>query len=431
MRSRNALAACLLAAAACGDSGAGPDATAGPVLDGGRLTPPGCDHEVVTRRDAEAPVLGGDEVGADPAPFHVRLGLGGDPTTSMAILWRTDEATTVTEVRYGTGGALDREATGLTFRYASGVSGVGDLIRIHEAHLCGLTPDTEYSYQVGGGGAWSPTYTFRTAPDAVADPDAEVTVAYVGDSRGGYDVWRRVAGVIAERAPDLLVFTGDVVTLGFDQEEWDAFFAAGEELLARVPMVAAHGNHEVNAVHYFAQLAMPGDEENFGLTFGHLHQVVLNSDPPSIGSLTGAIPAFLDAELTASSARWSIVTMHRSLWSSSTRHGSDTTLRNAWGPILDAHQVDVVISGHDHVFERSKPIRGEVIGETPADGTIYLVSGGAGATLYGLVDPRPEHSAFAESTHNATLIRIRRDLLDSESFRDDGSPLDQFTIDKP
>lgn len=432
----------LLLAAACGGDDAvddAPDARVVVVADGGRLALPGCGYDLVTRAGAEAPAVGVDALGADPDPRQIHLGYGdAPPATSMAIVWRTDEDTTATTVRWGvSGGALDQETDGLTYRYYSGLAGTGDLIRLHEVHLCGLQPDTAYDYQVGGVGVdgtevFSTVATFRTAPDLAASPDAEVTIGYVGDGRGGYDVWTEIATRLQTYAPDLLVYTGDVVTIGQSQDEWDEFFAGAPELLREVPVVLAHGNHEVNAIHYYAQFAMPADEENFAFDFGPLHQVILNDSPVDSATMAGSTRDFLDADLAAAvtaDAPWKVVTHHRSLYSSSTNHGSDTTLRALWAPVYDEHGVDLVVSGHDHIFERTHPIRGEVIGTEPADGTIYIVSGGAGADLYG-IEPQ-EFSAFSESTHSFTVMEMRRGMLSSASYRADGSPLDSFTITKP
>ena len=422
------------AVVACGNDA--PPADDDPVLDGGRATVEGCGYDVVTRAGAEAPVPGGEVVGENPDPYQVRLGYGGspaDPKTSIAIVWRTDELTDVTQVRYGTGGQLDQTASGLTYRYGSGLDGIPPYIRMHEIHLCGLAPDTEYTYQVGGGEAWSTEYTFRTAPDIIANPDAEVLIGYVGDGRGGYDIWETMVGALGARAPDLLIYTGDLVTFGFDQAEWDTMFAATGDLLATVPMVAAHGNHEVNAVHYYSQLAMPEDEENFAFDFGHLHQVILNSDPIDVGVLEGATADFLDADLTEDDSRWTIVSMHRPLYTSSTRHSPDALLQAAWGPILDEHLVDLVIAGHNHCFERTQPIRAGVVGATFADGTVHITSGGAGADLYSIkaeADREP-YFLIGEESYNATVISVRRDMLSAETFREDGSPLDSFVITKP
>ncbi len=430
-----AAAASLLVA--CGDDGPPDDGML--VIDGGRFTVEGCAHEVITRVNAEAPALGADVLGAEPAPYQVHLGLAGDPRTSIVIVWRTDAETTSTIAKFGEGTGLGETAAGVTYRFVAGVGGVGDAYRIHEAHLCGLEPGTEYSYQVGGVGAggderFSPTYTFRTAPDVTASPDAEVTIAYAGDTRNGYAEWAQIADVITDHAPDVLIYTGDIVTLGPLQEEWDGFFDSSPELFATVPMVSAHGNHEINSISYYAQLAMPGDEENFAFDYGHLHQVVVNSDPTAVGDLDGKIPDFLDADLGASDAAWNVVAVHRGLYSSGSNHGSDLTLRAAWGPIFDAHQVDLVVQGHDHIYERTKPMRAEVPGATPADGTIYLVSGGGGANLYGTsfgTKTQEPFTEFAESTYNTTVVQVRATMLSATSYRADGSLLDEFTITKP
>jgi hypothetical protein len=74
-----------------------------------------------------------------------------------------------------------------------------------------------------------------------------------------------------------------------------------------------------------------------------------------------------------------------------------------------------------------------VVGADFADGTVHLVSGGAGADLYGIkaeADREP-YFLIGESSYNATVIRIRRDMLSAQTFREDGSPLDEFVITKP
>src|SRR5262245_4248668 len=138
---------------------------------GGTIAAPGCGYMVVTREGAEAPEIAPAEVGPDPTPRQVRLGLASDPRTSMVISWRTnDEVSKATTVKWGEGAALDHTITGITFSYLGAISGRGTIIRMHETHLCGLKADTQYSYQVGsidgqGHETFSPTYSFRTAPD--------------------------------------------------------------------------------------------------------------------------------------------------------------------------------------------------------------------------------------------------------------------------
>lgn len=421
------LAAVAAVAAGCGDNLPGPT-EAPPGFDGGAVRPLGCDHRSVTRPGAEAPAPSTAELGPDPSIRHVHLGLVGDPRTSMVVSWRTgDDVTLAGRVRYGQDGALDREVNGYTFRYATGYSTTGEAqVRMHEAHLCGLEPDTAYDYQVvSDDGHRSPVYRFHTAPDRALTPDATVTIASVGDSRDGYQVWARVVEQLRQRAPDLVLFSGDAVTFGPVQDEWDEFFAVAEPLFATTPVVAVHGNHELNAINYYSQLAMPGDEESFGFDYGPVRVTVANDSPALAGDLAGSIAHFLDEDLAAD-APWKLVTHHRPAYSASSGHGSDETLQAEWVPIFDRHGVDLVLNGHEHTYERTHPLRG---GERAAGGTVYVVSGGAGATLY---DPGMEwFTARSAKLHSAVTVKVRRGLLELEAFDQDGAPVDALVLEKP
>jgi hypothetical protein len=415
------------AAAACTTDGPPPP----PDLLGGTIEAPGCGYSVVSRLYAEAPALPDPLwLGADPTVRHVHLGLAGDPRTTMAVVWRTnDDDTRAGVVRYGVGG-LTAEAPGITYKYLAGFGGAGGAVRVHEAHLCGLAPDTEYQYQVVSDEAHvSPLYTFRTAPDMTAAPDAEVVIANIGDSRGGFAVWGMLAEQLLQRAPDLVLFSGDAVTLGPSQDEWDEFFAAGEPLLARVPMTSAHGNHDLHAVNFYSLFAMPGDETNFSFDYGPAHITVLDSTPPQRSDLSGPIRDFLAADLAASATRpWKLVNHHYGIYSAS-NHGGDPTLQAEWMPLYDQHHVDLVLTGHDHNYERTFPMKGGVPVATPAEGTVYMVSGGAGAPLY--ASGTGTWTAFSTSMYSALTLRIRTTTLVLDAFDPAGVPIDNLTITKP
>lgn len=400
-------------------------------FNGGTIEVPGCGYSVSTRVGAEAPEVADDHVGPDPTVKHVHLGLTGDPRTSIVVTWRTlDDDTRAGKVAFGVGG-LTSEVTALTFAYQSGIGGIGEQVRIHEAHLCGLVPDTEYQYQiVSGPGHVSPQYSFRTAPDIGATPDAEVVIASVGDSRDGYAIWAQLVDQLIARTPDLVVFSGDAVTIGQFQAEWEEFFAAGEPLFARVPVVSVHGNHDLNAVNFYSQFAMPGDEQNFSFDYGHAHITVLNDSPEQLGDLTGKVKEFLRADLAAHMGkRWKLVSHHRPVYSASTRHGSDMTLMMEWAPLYDQYGVDLALAGHDHDYERTHPMRGTEVQATPADGTVYVVSGGAGADLYD--NGTDFWTALSQKTHSAVTLRIRSSMLELSAFDPGGAPIDALTITKP
>jgi hypothetical protein len=414
--------------------------------NGGTLAIPGCGYNVTTVDGAEAPTASIAAFGNDPTPRLVHLGLVGDPKTSVVVQWRTaDETTRISAIRYAEGtnltpDQLTQTATGLQFAF-TGTACLKDgppcPYRQHQVHLCGLTPGTAYSYQVGGRDAvsgadhFSPVYTFRTAPDVSAKPDAEVVMGFVGDSRGGYDVLQQLVGQLQQRMPDVVLFSGDAVTFGITQLEWEQYLAAGEPLFATAPVIFANGNHENNAVNFFSQFALPGDQQNFGVDWGHAHLTVANDTPEDPSAVTGAFRDALAADLAAhANARWKLVMHHQPMFSASTKHGSSTTLQAAWQPLFDQYHVDLVLNGHDHDYEITKPLVGAQVQATSDNATVYVVAGGAGAELY------PNGSQFwtqySESSYSAAILHVRRDQLVFDAFRPDGTAIPTgFSKSKP
>ena len=421
-----------LAVFACGDDGASPAVDApppdAPEFLGGSITT-SCGYPLTTPVGATAPAMGANVLGEEPAPRHVHLGLASDPATSMVIVWRTDRETAATTVQYGVGTATDQTAEGFTYLYQPDNSGA---VRIHETHLCGLTPDTSYSYRVGGVGdggaeAWSETFTFRTAPLATADD--EVVIGVLGDTRTGYDVWKQCIELLdTMAAPDLYLFNGDTVLVGLDQYEWNLFFDNAESVLRRAPIIVAHGNHEGNSPVFYSVFAMPGDEQYYSLDYGPAHITVLNDNPADPADKAGRAVDFLGADLAAAAGRpWKFAMHHEPIYSAG-YHGSNEELRGLWGPLFDTHQVDVVFNGHEHSYERSKPMRAGAVQGTPAEGTIYAVVGSAGAMLRDI--GTEEWTEISESTYSVMVVRVRPGMLSATAYRPDGSMLDEFTIVK-
>ena len=328
-----------------------------------------------------------DELGSAPQPESVHLSWPDtDPSRSIAVLWKTDVDTRASLIEYGPSeGFPDNaiRAEGYSVLFGGGVVGEGTDV-VHEVRLCEvLTPDTTYSYRVGGEGAWSPVYTFTT-PGAPGSFDT-FRVGIAGDSRGAYSTWGDLLAAMDSHEPDFFLFSGDMVELGVNQIEWDAWFAASQDILARKVLVPSHGNHEFLAQHYFAQWALPGEEEYFAIEYGDAIVVSLNDTVADPTRITTDQVAFMNRVFSETEARTKIALHHQPIYSTCTRHGSATELRQDWEPVYDAHDVDFVFAGHNHIYERSVPIRGAA--EVPdGEGTVYFVTGGAGAPLYDSVE---------------------------------------------
>ena len=378
----------LLCAAACAtpkteeDSNAGVTTTAPPMgaaeCKERIKAPDPFDLGIAERVDPHEEVYGA----AEPDPYHVHLSYPStDTSTSIAVLWRTDVDTLATVMEYGEGEALDQRIESSSYRFGGSDNAS---FRVHEVKLCGrLKPNTTYSYRVGGEGHWSKVYRYTTPPDPGPLAEGETfKVAFAGDSRGAYEQWGLMLAKMNDRDPDLFVFSGDMVDLGNNQDEWDGWFEAAGDVLAERVLVPAHGNHEFLASNYFALFSLPNNEEWFQIRYRNLHLVSLNDTVRDQAFIEENQVTYLDdAYSSVPDASWRLLMHHKTMYGACTTHGSNEGVRDLWAPILDKHEVDLVVAGHNHTYERSVPIRnGEKVDR--GEGTLYVVSGGAGAPLY-------------------------------------------------
>lgn len=395
-----------------------------------RFEPAGCGFAVAPRPEYTDVSVGSTEVGATPNVRRVRLGLGGnvgrgaearvDPSRSAGFAWQTDQGTKVSEVQWGSSPdpatwPVENRTSGYTWNTPPGQINPQGEARMHEAYVCGLTPDTTYYYRVGGGPAgkevWSEVHSFKTTP---SDPGAGVTIAVSGDSRGQHNnAWRLIQRRVMAEAVDLHLFSGDVLDLATDQGEWERWIDAawkddggGLLTLGQVLMLPAHGNHENHSALFFGNFVMPQDltrfpkytELFFSVDVGPVHVVVIDDawivNPTDDPEFTAAFEPWLREDLKAANDNraevpWIVTVQHHSAYSSS-NHGNDTNVlrgRAFLGPIYDEYHVDLALAGHDHNYERTKPLTTGAGGvptvqQSFADGTVYLVCAGAGAEPY-------------------------------------------------
>ena len=180
--------------------------------------------------------------------------------------------------------------------------------------------------------------------------------------------------------PDFIVFTGDMIDFGTQQAEWDGWFEAAGDILARKALVAAHGNHEFLAGQYFAQFSLPNNEQWYHVRYGDLELAVLNDTVADSDDVDVKQVAYLNEVFGASDAPWKAAAHHQALYSTSGTHASNLEGRAAWAPVFDTWGLQLVFAGHNHVYERSVPIRADAEA-AEGEGTVYLVSGGAGAGI--------------------------------------------------
>ncbi len=403
-------------------------------LVGSSWDPTTCTGSVPVAKGVSGAEWGEEVYGTtDRSPHGVHTSWRFATDSSISVIWETDKATLATTLAYGTApDKLDQFVQGVTFINPDDLYGsVLYPLRAHEAHVCGLSPDTTYYFAVGGDGWYGNVYSVRTGP-AVGN-SSSFRFAVVGDSNAFYWLFQRVATKMATYAPDWLLFTGDLVNSGFSQWEWEQWFAAADPLVAHVPTMTVHGNHEDMATGYFALFAMPGNEEYYSFDYGNAHVVVLNDSPPPDEPITGKQAAFLDADLAAAQGRpnppkWYITSHHRPMFSSDNGEGSNLSVRAAWQPIYEKRHTDVDFNGHNHHFEMTAPVLGDAVATT--GGIRYVTSAGGGALFDA---PTPVNNPWSIAYYaglSFAIVDVDDSALTVTGYRTDGTVIHTFTTTK-
>lgn len=356
------------------------------------------------------------------APYLQRVG----PDTAL-VAFRLD-ANCTPEVHYGTQGAMN-----LVARSA-------DSGRIHAVPLNGLTPGTEYAYEVLGCGASTGTEHFTTAP---APGTRHVHFAAMGDFGTGGTDERKVAASILANKPDLFLALGDnAYPYGTEEEIQTNLFAPLANLLSEVPFFPVPGNHEYltnEAQPYLNNLYLPisssGSQRYYSFDWGDVHFVGLDSNcatgmASAEHCTTAAQQAWLEQDLAASQADWKIVYLHHPAWSSG-EHGSQPEIRRHYVPLFEKYGVDLVLSGHDHDYERSQPMLGATVAPSGQRGITYLVVGGGGANLRPMATASPSWSVIRnDKDHGYLDIDVTDGTLTAKVLTPDGKQIDSFKLTK-
>jgi 3',5'-cyclic AMP phosphodiesterase CpdA len=130
---------------------------------------------------------------------------------------------------------------------------------------------------------------------------------------------------------------------------------------------------------------------------------------------------WLDKELKGSKEDWKILVFHHPLYSSGGRHGSDLKLRETLEPLFIKYNVSVVLTGHDHFYERIKP----------QHGIVYFVTGSGGQLALGDIDKGSPITAKGFDTDRAFMaMEISGDTLYFNAISRDGQIVDSGTISR-
>ena len=346
----------------------------------------------------------------------------------------------------------------------------------HSASVTGLDDGASYYYRVGDkeNGWWSDAFPFSTG-DA-ADVDDAFTFINVNDSQGmvesDYDVYKNTLAAADAAFPtaSFTVHGGDFVDDGANEDYWTWALDDANGVAQGMSMTPAAGNHEAKSdvegitdanpiVSHFNLANVPaGQDLSSGVYYSYAYKnatfVVLNTN--DLGADEGLSQAQYDwayDTLANAGTQWKIVLMHKSPYSNGP-HQSDSdvaAIRSQIDALAAACDVDLVLSGHDHVYNRTPFLsRGEaqdVAKETQTyegqnyetalnpNGTAFVIAGTAGVKNYVQTPSAdiPSEVALDLAVPVYSGITIDGDHLYYQAYKVEGGTsalVDSFAISK-
>ncbi len=359
-------------------------------------------------------------------------------------LYQTDSEPTFNGKNNTPKGVQVKKFTTLETRSFNGVDvGVIGLMSVerevyrHRIELSGLTPDTTYYYRIGDAarGYWSETGIIRTAG---GNEDA-FTFLHLSDTQSiteeQYGVWGDLLQDAVELYPDtaFIAHTGDFVDHGDGFLQWKWGLDSASDNLMNMAIMPTAGNHEAYGTYaldnYFHlsedSIGIPQYTDTgvyYSYDYNNVHFVVLNTnDLNDSNELSENQVAWMREDIAESDADWIILQMHKSIYSCGSHVGDDDicALREQVIELATELDVDLILSGHDHVYMRTQPVSYYGVGnhttETitvngveyeaykDTDGTMFVSSGTSGVKKYNPADVSETSEYFPNSYYDFPL----------------------------
>ena len=383
-------------------------------------------------------------------PLQTYLTFSDDPVTTMDVnlcLQRKDAESAM--VYYDTvsrGGDKDAYTMSCKAEHYQSLLELWDRRSLFRADLRGLKPGTTYYFIAGDEKyGFGEERSFRTLPGG----DAPVRFLNGGDMNVGPRA-EKLLQYAGQQDADFLVIGGDlpyVNGLYFDYWKWIKWFQLQDKLLhtggRMVPLVTAIGNHETNSfasddlfmrspfyMTYFGRQNQGPESVYHSHKFGDNIALIM-LDSGHLIPHAGEQAQWLEQELEKyKDVKYKFAAYHVPLYPAYRPFDGSPSVaaREHWLPLFDKYGLTVGLEHHDHVFKRTKPLKGnQVVAE--GEGTVYIGDGTFG------VDPRkmddkPLHwyNEKQSGTAHFWVIDANKDGLELKAIDENGVEIDRFSL---
>ena len=270
-------------------------------------------------------------------------------------------------------------------------------------------------------------------PPTEVPPPAPLVFAVIGDFGLDSPILDQVSDMIKSWDPEFIITVGDnnypngaaeIIDENIGQyfqeyiHPYHGIYGDGADQNRFFPTLGNHDWLTTGAQPYLDYFTLPGNERYYDFVWGEVHFFALDSDsrePDGVG-VSSIQAQWLKEKLADSTATWQVVFMHHPPYSSG-HHGSTDYMQwpfGEWG-------ADVVLSGHDHSYER-----------LVVDDLLYIVNGlGGYPSRYWFVTDLPGSQIQYRAKHGATRVTVDQNGMTFEMITVDGDLIDLYTLPYP
>jgi hypothetical protein len=349
-------------------------------------------------------------------PTEIWLSLGEDASRQMVVSFRSDMQNENATVEYGIASVAEHSEP-VTFMETFGEP-IG---YAYHTYLENLQAGKTYQYRIKVGDQFTDTFSFKTAP---VDPCAPVQFIAMGDNRsqlGGSAYGDAFLRAASETGATFMLNSGDLVKDGVEASGWVDYLFETSGIGRSVPVMPSIGNHDdgpgsgndqyITKLFHVPSNGIEGMRSHYAFSYGNVFFAVLTNHDGDAQQQS----EWLDAQLEASEADWKFVVIHEPFFTCPALFGllgheaDEKKVGQYYLSIFARHHVDMVFTGHNHMYELFNPHDGEKFVTDPSQGTLHITTGGAaeGEAAAMLIEPALMCTGRINQSNNIHFLSIR------------------------
>ncbi|MGM0752492.1 MAG: phosphodiester glycosidase family protein [Bacillota bacterium] len=305
------------------------------------------------------------------------------------------------------------------------------IVRVNQVTVEKLKQDTTYVYRVGNGETWSEMKEFTTLKRS-----DQFEFAVLGDTQSPSDLslFDQILSDLNDQDPAFMIHVGDLIDESSKFNQWDDVLGVMSQYdqIRTTNLVAALGNHEYMGDNDASiAKAILGSPENgpdadkggtYSVDYHNMHISVLGFTSDS--KVLDQQLEWLKQDMESSDKPWKILVTHKPPYYTNP-FGGNEIMKEKLPPVADELGIDIVFSGHDHAYGRTKKLKE---GKEDDNGTVYVVAGTTGKKHYDAVADEKFEYVNTENIAVYMSAKVDKDTITFTTRTSDGDVIDEFSV---